>query len=67
MKDDHESSTRYKQDERHSVQETLFHIHPKKVSSILCLPDFRIQLDRADSFSSCYSFDSDDCEKKAPK
>ncbi|XP_047463964.1 protein NLRC3 [Mugil cephalus] len=26
-----------------------------------------IQLDRADSYSSCYSFDSDDCEKRAPK
>lgn len=27
----------------------------------------RVQLDRADSYSSCYSFDSDDCEKKIPK
>ncbi|XP_028276525.1 NACHT, LRR and PYD domains-containing protein 3-like [Parambassis ranga] len=27
----------------------------------------QVQLDRADSFSSCYSFDSDDCEKKTPK
>ncbi|XP_041657929.1 protein NLRC3 [Cheilinus undulatus] len=27
----------------------------------------RIQLSRSDSFSSCYSFDSDDCEKKTPK
>ncbi|XP_034539854.1 protein NLRC3 [Notolabrus celidotus] len=27
----------------------------------------RVQLNRADSFSSCYSFDSDDCEKRTPK
>lgn len=27
----------------------------------------RVQLSRADSFSSCYSFDSDDCEKRIPK
>ncbi|XP_030293584.1 NLR family CARD domain-containing protein 3 [Sparus aurata] len=27
----------------------------------------RVQLDRADSFSSCYSMDSDDCEKRVPK
>ncbi|CAJ1064158.1 protein NLRC3 [Xyrichtys novacula] len=27
----------------------------------------RIHLYRADSFSSCYSFDSDDCEKRTPK
>ncbi|XP_074528958.1 NLR family CARD domain-containing protein 3 [Halichoeres trimaculatus] len=27
----------------------------------------RVQLNRSDSFSSCYSFDSDDCEKKTPK
>lgn len=27
----------------------------------------RVQLNRADSFSSCYSFDSDDCEQKIPK
>ncbi|XP_073336168.1 NLR family CARD domain-containing protein 3 [Pagrus major] len=27
----------------------------------------RVQLDRADSFSSCYSMDSDDCEKRTPK
>ncbi|XP_051255858.1 NLR family CARD domain-containing protein 3 isoform X1 [Dicentrarchus labrax] len=27
----------------------------------------RVQLSRADSFSSCYSLDSDDCEKKIPK
>ncbi|XP_042355367.1 protein NLRC3 [Plectropomus leopardus] len=27
----------------------------------------RVQLDRADSYSSCYSLDSDDCEKRIPK
>lgn len=27
----------------------------------------RVQLHRADSYSSCYSFDSDDCEKRTPK
>lgn len=27
----------------------------------------RVQLNRSDSFSSCYSYDSDDCEKKTPK
>ncbi|KAM3601854.1 uncharacterized protein V6R79_020030 [Siganus canaliculatus] len=27
----------------------------------------RVQLDRADSFSSCYSWDSDDCEKRTLK
>ncbi|XP_008301534.1 protein NLRC3 [Stegastes partitus] len=27
----------------------------------------RVDLERTDSFSSCYSFDSDDCEKKTPK
>lgn len=27
----------------------------------------RVQLNRSDSYSSCYSFDSDDCEKKTPK
>ncbi|XP_074467755.1 NACHT, LRR and PYD domains-containing protein 6 [Sebastes fasciatus] len=27
----------------------------------------RVQLDRADSYSSCYSLDSDDCEKMIPK
>lgn len=27
----------------------------------------RVQLDRADSYSSCYSFDSDDCEKRIPR
>nr|XP_046266201.1 protein NLRC3 [Scatophagus argus]XP_046266202.1 protein NLRC3 [Scatophagus argus]XP_046266203.1 protein NLRC3 [Scatophagus argus] len=27
----------------------------------------RVQLNRADSFSSCYSLDSDDCEKRIPK
>lgn len=26
-----------------------------------------VQLNRADSFSTCYSYDSDDCEKKTPK
>ncbi|KAM9846992.1 NLR family CARD domain-containing protein 3 [Aulostomus maculatus] len=27
----------------------------------------RVQLQRSDSYSSCYSLDSDDCEKKTPK
>lgn len=27
----------------------------------------RVQLNRADSYSSCYSLDSDDCEKRVPK
>lgn len=27
----------------------------------------RVQLDRTDSYSSCYSMDSDDCEKRTPK
>ncbi|XP_056253089.1 protein NLRC3 isoform X2 [Seriola aureovittata] len=27
----------------------------------------RVQLERTDSYSSCYSFDSDDCEKRIPK
>lgn len=27
----------------------------------------RVRLNRADSYSSCYSFDSDDCEKRTPK
>ncbi|XP_045895066.1 protein NLRC3 [Micropterus dolomieu] len=27
----------------------------------------RVQLNRADSYSSCYSLDSDDCEKRIPK
>ncbi|GLD46944.1 protein NLRC3-like isoform X1 [Lates japonicus] len=27
----------------------------------------RVQLDRTDSYSSCYSLDSDDCEKRIPK
>ncbi|XP_071316669.1 NLR family CARD domain-containing protein 3 [Trachinotus anak] len=27
----------------------------------------RVELQRTDSYSSCYSFDSDDCEKRTPK
>ncbi|TKS83463.1 NLR family CARD domain-containing protein 3 CARD15-like protein [Collichthys lucidus] len=30
-------------------------------------PSTSVQLNRADSFSSCYSLDSDDCEKRKPK
>ncbi|KAG8008347.1 NLR family CARD domain-containing protein 3 [Nibea albiflora] len=30
-------------------------------------PSTRVQLNRADSFSSCYSLDSEDCEKRKPK
>ncbi|XP_017292419.1 NLR family CARD domain-containing protein 3 [Kryptolebias marmoratus] len=30
-------------------------------------PSTKVKLQRADSYSSCYSFDSDDCEKRTPK
>lgn len=36
--------------------------------SMLCLfLDIRVQFERCGSFSSCYTVDSDDCEKRIPK